>query len=466
MFLRLRSRMLLMWATRSWSVSSKNRVFCTVLVLLLTPGAALRRPQLVTPPATVSEACDLETQLCNTVENKVPAVPRELPKSVSTEHALSIAAKEDFEHALGHGLAASAAVQGATHEFAARLFVLIVQGSRMTNNQSETEALLEAFIPKCDAHNTGFIGPFPDKIKHVLTVEGNIREVWGLVYCLSKNKHKLDALFHRLPDSFHFLHLGPAAGAQAIAAIASRSALIRKTQRLQVDSYTWGVPDFIFPPLDSWARFAFTAKTANGSKSMWRGARKFAGGCHESQRFSDDPVVQPPLSAAELTVQCSGEPRCKLQWYPGKGCFYLVDAPLGSKPSYLRLSEALGYRTAAAPSATTANVLQLALLLGFTREDLVIFRAAMVAWMLPVDDHSLFEILLGADPFMPPALRLHLDHTDLEQLWPRNFTMQASWGPVFTAAGIWGPVSAQLTDEQGELRGEALNHVRAALPIA
>lgn len=358
------------------------------------------------------------------------------------EQSLSPQAKEDFEHALGEGLAASTPVKAATREFASRLYALIVNGSHALNNQSEADSLLEAFAAKCNAHNTGYIGAFPGKMRQVLTVEGNIREVWGLVYCLTKSKHKLGALLHGLPADFHHQHLGADAGARANAAITDRRALIQKTQRLEVDSYTWGVPDFIFPPMDSWARFNFDAKTANGSTFMWRGARQFVGTCAESERLSDDPSIWPPLSAAELEVQCPGESRCKLQWFPGKRCFDLVDTPLDGEQGYVRLAQSLGYRMAAGPSATTANVLQLALLLGFSPSDLVIFRATMVAWMLPVDDHSFFEIMLGADALIPPAFRMPVGYGDLAQLWPRNLSLRSSWGPSFASSELWAPVRA------------------------
>ena len=55
----------------------------------------------------------------------------------------------------------------------------------------------------------------------------------------------------------------------------------------------------------------------------------------------------------------------------------------------------LGYRSAAAASGTTANMLQLSKLLGFTSPDeMALIRLTMAAWMLPTDDHSFFEILL------------------------------------------------------------------------
>ena len=75
--------------------------------------------------------------------------------------------------------------------------------------------------------------------------------------------------------------------------------------------------------------------------------------------------------------------------------------------------------TVAAPSGTTANVLNLAVLFGFTPEELGVLRLAMCAWMLATDDHSFFEIMLAAQPHMPPQLQISVVLHDFGQLWPR-----------------------------------------------
>ena len=40
-------------------------------------------------------------------------------------------------------------------------------------------------------------------------------------------------------------------------------------------------------------------------------------------------------------------------------------------------------------------------MLGFTDEEMVLIRLTMAAWMLCTNDHSLYEIMLGAAPYMP-----------------------------------------------------------------
>jgi hypothetical protein len=47
-------------------------------------------------------------------------------------------------------------------------------------------------------------------------------------------------------------------------------------------------------------------------------------------------------------------------------------------------------------------------MLGFTNEEMVLIRLTMAAWMLCTNDHSLYEIMLGAAPYMP--VRCPLTH--------------------------------------------------------
>ena len=97
---------------------------------------------------------------------------------------------------------------------------------------------------------------------------------------------------------------------------------------------------------------------------------------------SDDPSIQPPLSAAELAYQCGdAAPPCALHWQPGRLCFDLTNASWqlpsmegGKAPSRASRATAglnervarLGYRSVAAASGTTANMLQMARLLGLS----------------------------------------------------------------------------------------------------
>jgi hypothetical protein len=45
-------------------------------------------------------------------------------------------------------------------------------------------------------------------------------------------------------------------------------------------------------------------------------------------------------------------------------------------------------------------------MLGFSDEEMVLIRLTMAAWMLCTNDHSLYEIMLGAAPYMPVRVRL------------------------------------------------------------
>ena len=62
----------------------------------------------------------------------------------------------------------------------------------------------------------------------------------------------------------------------------------------------------------------------------------------------------------------------------------------------------------AGASGTAANLMLLAKLLGLTPAQLAELRTAMLAWMLPTDDHSWLEIMLGADSVVTAAERIQL----------------------------------------------------------
>ena len=104
----------------------------------------------------------------------------------------------------------------------------------------------------------------------------------------------------------------------------------------------------------AWVRFDFTATNLGGA-TLWREARAYKSdtGCgtpsmqarsaskpapagpsstdpacgERSDRRTDDPSIEPPLSAAEAAYQCAPQPPpCKLKWNPGKLCYNLTNA--------------------------------------------------------------------------------------------------------------------------------------------
>jgi hypothetical protein len=131
-------------------------------------------------------------------------------------------------------------------------------------------------------------------------------------------------------------------------------------------------------------------------------------------------------------------------------------------PGLAARAAALGYRTAAAVSGTTANVLQMGALLGFGGEERVMLRAAMVAWMVPTGDHSILEILLAAEPHMPPPFRMVAGLEDLERLWPPHMTLRASTGETFGGDEVWRSVGRRLARPAGRtLLGRLSDEARA-----
>jgi hypothetical protein len=81
-------------------------------------------------------------------------------------------------------------------------------------------------------------------------------------------------------------------------------------------------------------------------------------------------------------------------------------SPLTCQPSadqqiceggFNRVAGRVGGRSVAGPSGTTQKMIQVAALLKMTPDSLYLLRAGLIAWMVPAEDHSLFEILMGAE---------------------------------------------------------------------
>ena len=128
-------------------------------------------------------------------------------------------------------------------------------------------------------------------------------------------------------------------------------------------------------------------------------------------------------------------------------------------PGYLARAQKLGYRTVAAASGTTANVLQYGLMLGFTPDEMVLLRLTMAAWMLCTDDHSLYEIMLGAAPYMPTDAQVIQDMDDLGRMMPADIT---AGDKTFKKADVWSAVAKEFATPAGKKVLAALGTKEAA----
>jgi hypothetical protein len=256
-------------------------------------------------------------------------------------------------------------------------------------------------------------------------------------------------------------------GINVLAVLARRKA-INETDSApkSFDKYSNGLQDWSYEGFDSWVRFDFDADTLAG-QPLWSKARDYA--CPDcctwpakdgqTQMMSDDPSIVPPLSRAELMYQCNGNvPPCKLHWYPGKLCYKLLDAKFSAPgatpviPGYTSRAQKLGYRMVAAVSGTTANVLQYAHMLGFTPQQLVLLRLAMAAWMLPSNDHTLYEIMLGAAPYLKAVQKAQViqDLDDLGRMFPADLEVPVGDGRTLDAKSTWSAVSEEFDSAAGK----------------
>ena len=82
---------------------------------------------------------------------------------------------------------------------------------------------------------------------------------------------------------------------------------------------------------------------------------------------------------------------------------------------------------------------------------------AMAGWMMPTDDHSFFEIMLGAEAYVPPAYRMAMGLEDLGQLWPPNATLATADGKqTFHASDLWTGVGKKLDAPEGRVLAEVM----------
>eukprot|EP00040_Diaphanoeca_grandis_P016332 m.84220 g.84220 ORF g.84220 m.84220 type:complete len:454 (+) comp25723_c0_seq1:183-1544(+) len=432
------------------TVAALATVACLVL-------AASARPIFLDFTQAHNDVCNVVTQTCNTLEDKIPMVTKDVPTGPSMETGLSPDSKYAFEHLIGNALRDTDAVHWATDQFARRMVKFLLGAGQLNGNSTDT-TITAAFTGPAkwySQHNTGYVGPNLTAIKRVLAIDGdvtgNIREVWGLMYVLTKTEY-VTTLLSPLVEKGDYINIQKLG--LNVEVVRERQALIDATSKITDYDFrsSNGAPNFGYPALNSWSRFDFSAQTVEGVIE-WNGTRVYkTTGCTEYPDLTSDEIANPPLSYDELVYQCNGSTArpCKILWYPGMNCFDVapVDFAPGIK-GYADRAKSLGYRTVAGPSGTTANVLQFASVLGFTGEEMVLFRAAMLAWMLVTNDHSFYEIMLGADNHMPEGFNVVQGLTDLGQVFPSD--VKTSDGKTFSPHDVWASVAKWFATPQGKM---------------
>lgn len=386
---------------------------------------------------------------CNTVDGKEPGSSFD-PEGASFEPP-DEDARRHFERTLARSLARTFVVEAVTETFIARVATFIVEAARVESGWTADEALLRAFGGGSPT-NTGYVGRNVTAIRQVIA-HGNLRERWALIYVLQKTGYfdsLLMSLVGKAVRSRNTSQLG-LLGLHTDAVITRFREIAVTHRRLPRDRWqSDGMADFLWPPFSSWVRFDFDGPPDGRGSPLWQGARRQKpGGCTTGRLRSDDHIF-PPLSARERAYQCpNGEP-CVLQWHPGSACFDLVDTPLGAGPGLVARAEEWGLRLVAGASGTTANTLQMAVLLGLAPEELVLVRLAMISWLVLSDDHSLFEVLVAAEPFMEEPWKLAREGDDnvlclLAAVMPHAIQWN---GTTVAPADIWRPAVLDMSAEQ------------------
>jgi hypothetical protein len=80
-------------------------------------------------------------------------------------------------------------------------------------------------------------------------------------------------------------------------------------------------------------------------------------------------------------------------------------------------------------------------------QEMVLLRLTMAAWMLPTNDHSFLEIMLGGAPYVPAAAQLAFSLEDLGRLMPADVHLGAK---VVTQASVWSAVAGEFATPAGQ----------------
>ena len=85
--------------------------------------------------------------------------------------------------------------------------------------------------------------------------------------------------------------------------------------------------------------------------------------------------------------------------------------------------------------------------------------------MLVTDDHSFYEIMLGAEGYVPSSYGMVLGLADLGQLFPPNATL-VSGSEHFTASALWHGVGERLKAPAGKALLDAMAPAAKAYVVA
>jgi len=440
-----------------------------------------RTPEL-TYPAMPTDAgtglCDPYADACNAHTNKAPPltptpkIARTIETILGGDDDAGNALKRELEHAVGNALRGTKPVQWMTREFGKRLYKLLVEGAALYFQDSRDAALERWFGTDyvktiCMQNMTGWAGSDPTDIADILLINGNIREVFVLAYCIFNTEggyYDLTNMSDNVPLDFFKNTFNEASAA----AVKHRRLQIRAAEGLErndtsgsPDRYfasTQGVISFCWPSFQVWSRFDFSGPT-------WKQCREWPSSDKVKPvgLMSNDSSIDPPLSDREIKAQCGNEtPPCELHWIPGSN-YIVTEQPINGLPGYVARATALNYRYTAGPSSTTVNAMEMALMLGFSDTDLVILRAAMLAWMLPVTDHSFYEIMAGADPYiLRPEVQMKLSPAqdaylgNLVRMWPPSLCIRG-----VTGLHVWEHVCSGVGENTRKKLGEYFATINA-----
>lgn len=202
-------------------------------------------------------------------------------------------------------------------------------------------------------------------------------------------------------------------------------ATLRNTLELQQDACKQRLTDFeadisvVQASVGNWITLLNDVYASNTREVIWHKSRKEpAVPDLKTGKFLTSSVV-PPLSTREEKVQCPEDEAkpCHTKWIVGQ-----ADCEMNPESVFEKFAQGCKLPTICGPSGHLVLFFNLAKIMRFTEQDLVSFRHAMIAWMVPVRDHSFLEIIATAEPFMPQKNK-----------WP---TIQGTFDILLDAASL------------------------------
>lgn len=319
---------------------------------------------------------------------------------------------------------------GSKEKALTRMRTLLKTLVKLTNKAFELENDHEGIAKKLlfgkrgEACKGGFAGYSGWKNFRDVVEKGNSREVMTYFYCITRAKDGLNAILEIVATKKELLEIVVRNQKRAtvdklceewVKQEELRSINPRKSVVNHRESWTqfnfrndWEEFNGIWARDSPWKSFRaklnspLTSTPVSGVFQPVPGSPKFADFVHEAkdtrELLSVLPKVLDPITERE---------RNYVGKKPGKSWDVGGNMARHTDSLFATVSERAGsYRTCGGPSGTATKTLTLAKMMGYTDSELSDLRDLLIAYLVPLQSHSIFEVAVVSEPFMGLGYRL------------------------------------------------------------